>query len=282
MIMKDSTFDKGFWKSFGWFLLIAALICSLPWVLAKHSWIDFTNTGEIGDTIGGIMGPFIAISAAGLTFIAFWVQYKANIQQRHDILTERFEKKIFEMLHIQQEITNNLVVENSVNQIIIRKQGRDVFEYVYKEMKSKYTFKDCSKECTLKRALQIDDDMKLNMPVLKQLWFLDHYFRYLYRIFKSIEEAELISEVKKKEYASIVRATLSAYELVMIYYNGFSHPRFKKLIEKYAILNNLQWNLLADYDDRVDVYEEIWKEAKANHETSGSWSKEYKKSAFVS
>ena len=38
----------------------------------------------------------------------------------------------------------------------------------------------------------------------------------------------------------------------------------------------------ADYDDRVDVYEEIWKEAKANHETSGSWSKEYKKSAFVS
>ena len=79
-----------------------------------------------------------------------------------------------------------------------------------------------------------------------------------------------------------MRATLSAYELVMIYYNGFSHPRFKKLIEKYAILNNLQWNLLADYDDRVDVYEEIWKEAKANHETSGSWSKEYKKSAFVS
>ena len=54
------------------------------------------------------------------------------------------------------------------------------------------------------------------------------------------------------------------------------------LIEKYAIFNNLQWNLLADYDDRVDVYEEIWKEAKANHETLGSWSKEYKKSAFVS
>ena len=58
------------------------------------------------------MGPFIAIAAAGLTFIAFWVQYKANILQRHDILTERFEKKIFEMLHMQQEITNNLVVEN--------------------------------------------------------------------------------------------------------------------------------------------------------------------------
>lgn len=40
------TFDKRFWKSFGWFLLIALLICSLPWILAKNSWwIDFTDTG---------------------------------------------------------------------------------------------------------------------------------------------------------------------------------------------------------------------------------------------
>ena len=67
--MDHLTFDKGFWKSFIWFLVIALLICCLPWLLAKHSWIDFSTTGEIGDTIGGIMGPFIAIAAAGLTFI---------------------------------------------------------------------------------------------------------------------------------------------------------------------------------------------------------------------
>ena len=49
------TFDKGFRKSFVWFIGIALLICCLPWLLAKHSWIDFSTTGEIGDTIGGIM-----------------------------------------------------------------------------------------------------------------------------------------------------------------------------------------------------------------------------------
>ena len=62
MTMDKLTFDKGFWKSFIWFLVIALLICCLPWLLAKHSWIDFLTTGEIGDTIGGIMGPFIAIA----------------------------------------------------------------------------------------------------------------------------------------------------------------------------------------------------------------------------
>ena len=66
--MKNNvTFDNAFWKSFGWFILIAIVICSLPWILAKHSlWIDFSKTGQIGDTIGGVMGPFIAIAAAGL------------------------------------------------------------------------------------------------------------------------------------------------------------------------------------------------------------------------
>ena len=35
------------------------------------------NSGNIGDTIG-IMNPFVGIFAAVITFVAFWVQYKAN------------------------------------------------------------------------------------------------------------------------------------------------------------------------------------------------------------
>lgn len=285
MNMNNSvTFDKGFWKSFGWFLLIALVICSLPWILATHSLcIDFTDTGQIGDTIGGIMGPFVAIAAAVLTFIAFWVQYKANIQQRHDIAIERFESSVFELLHLQQEITSNLEIGVETGQAVVMKHGRDVFKTVYQEIKTKYFFKDGSDVCTLKKALQMNDELKLLIPTMRHLWFLDHYYRHLYRIFKYIDDVDssTVSQSKKKEFASIVRATLSAYELVMLYYNGLSHPKFKKLIEKYAILNNLQWNLLADYEDRRDVYEELWKETKANQETLGCLSKEYEKSAFV-
>ncbi len=46
-------------------------ICWLPYLLTQHSIIDFTDTGQIGDTIGGIMGPFVGILAAVLTFMAF-------------------------------------------------------------------------------------------------------------------------------------------------------------------------------------------------------------------
>lgn len=54
--------------------------------------------GLIGDTMGGTMNPFIAISAAILTFLAFWIQYKANEQQKRDLQVERFENKFYEML----------------------------------------------------------------------------------------------------------------------------------------------------------------------------------------
>ena len=99
--MNNKTFDKSFWLLFCIFMVLAVLICCLPWLITCYINPNFYYTGQIGDTIGGIMGPIVAIAAAGLTFIAFWVQYKANIQQRHDIAVERFESNVFELLHMQ-------------------------------------------------------------------------------------------------------------------------------------------------------------------------------------
>jgi len=280
--MKDSTFDKGFWKSFGWFLLIAALICSLPWMLAKHSWIDFTNTGEIGDTIGGIMGPFIAIAAAGLTFIAFWVQYKANIQQRHDIAIERFESNLFEMIHIQQEITTGLLIEQ-IGGDVKSQRGRDVFQFVYETDRDMIWIGNEQRKCTLKEALSIDDNVKMSVSSMKNMWFLDHYFRHLYRIFKFIDESDdrIIDKVKKYEYTSIVRATLSQYELVMLFYNGFYHKKFKTLAEKYALMNNLRIGLLAS-DEDINLYgRKIGGFYSFEDDEGKDLQLEYKKSAFV-
>lgn len=256
----------------------------MPWVLAKHSWIDFTNTGQIGDTIGGIMGPFIAIAAAGLTFIAFWVQYKANIQQRHDIALERFESNLFEMIHIQQEIINGLLIEELVYSTEIKAQrGREVFQFVYETAKHKIWLGNECRESTLKHALELSDETKLVVASLERIWFLDHYFRHLYRIFKYIDDADenIVGAHKKYEYACIVRASLSQYELIMLFYNGFYHQKFKKLIEKYAILNNLRCGLLASDRDRK-IYSSKFSQGYSYQEDEGrNMEMEYKKSAFV-
>lgn len=284
MIKNNVTFDKGFWKSFGWFLVIALLICCLPWLLAKHSWLDFSTTGQIGDTIGGIMGPFVAIAAAGLTFIAFWVQYKANIQQRHDIAIERFESNLFEMIHIQQEIINGLKIETvGTHENRTISMGRDVFQCLYEILHVRMDLEIVNSPQTLKRLLGMSDEAKKKMESVNELCSLDHYYRHLYRIFKYIDDSDsnLISEEKKYEYAAIIRATLSPYELVMLYYNGFSHPKFKELIEQYAVLNNIRCDLLASSADKKLVNEKYKDDYSPSRDENRDMSREYKKGAFV-
>ena len=75
-------------------LFIVAIVLILfsfvsPYIFTRPGSIDFSNTGQIGDTIGGLMSPFIAIAGVIVAFLAFWMQKQAN-----DIIVAQFNKKI--------------------------------------------------------------------------------------------------------------------------------------------------------------------------------------------
>lgn len=99
-----------------WILVVATiLICLLPLLLTRFSVVDFTNTGQIGDTIGGIMGPFVAIVASFLTFFAFLMQYQANEIQKKELKRqsmdhdqEQFEAKLYQMLDVYNKNVSRL------------------------------------------------------------------------------------------------------------------------------------------------------------------------------
>ena len=120
---------------------------------AKSKDLDFTATGSIGDTIGGLMNPFVAISGILVTFLAFYVQFSFNKFQIDLFKTEqtnnnlkyekdKFENQFYEMLRLHKENVNDLtittkkiivhskgnteIVENTIN-------GRKVLEYLLNE-----------------------------------------------------------------------------------------------------------------------------------------------------
>lgn len=253
--MKNKTFTKDFWIYLVVFIIIIVIICKLPAHFAQSEcYTLYKETGPIGDTIGGTMGPFVAIAAAILTFLAFWVQFKANEQQRKDIALERFESNLFELIHIQHDITNNLIfVEKNCDKNIIKAQGRDVFQYVYENYYFTYG-NNYSIIAGVKMLMQIQDVNRYTD--LKELGYLDHYFRHLYRIFKYINDSEIIDDKHKYKYSCIVRAGLSQYELIMLFYNCLSsngNENFKPLIETYAIFNNIRVELLAKQEHK-DLY----------------------------
>ena len=90
----------GIWTIIGIFILI---VFALPLLFTRPGFIDFTETGQIGDTIGGTMGPFIAILAALLTFFAFWTQFDANRELINENRRNHFENHFYKMLDIHLE-----------------------------------------------------------------------------------------------------------------------------------------------------------------------------------
>jgi hypothetical protein len=76
-------------NSFGRVEIISCLFCGIlliitsiaPWLFTHPAICDrlnFTDTGSIGDTIGGLTSPFVGLIGAILVFISFMQQVKAN------------------------------------------------------------------------------------------------------------------------------------------------------------------------------------------------------------
>lgn len=138
-------------------LVIASLaLAALLFVLAPFApliftnsatlkYIDFTNTGQIGDTIGGLMSPFINLSAVIVTGLAFYMQYRANklqvqifddqikqtekqfkkeqLYQEKQNKVQQFESQFFEMLRLHKENVDELCIESVNGKQVSRRQA---------------------------------------------------------------------------------------------------------------------------------------------------------------
>lgn len=211
---------------------------------------------------GGVISGIFALGAFGVAV------YANNTQNKTGRL-QRFETTFFNMLNLQQQITNDLFFSEKVteetndnNYNIIR--GRELFRY----------FWDTIELCPLEGQRlneekieldvgELDENIFLYRSGLKELLtdfgtkeyeyqkvptYFDHYFRHLYTLIKFVHNTDFLIWEEKYRYTSIVRATLSRYELVWIYYNCLYGPglkKFKPLVEEYTLLKNLRKDLLA-------------------------------------
>ncbi len=248
-------------------------------------------TGPIGDTFGGMLGPLVALFAAFLTFLAFWVQYKANVDQKHDLQVERFENKFYELLRFHKDNISEIKIDGHEGTVEKRKAFVSMyneFRYSFWCCKDKYTelqergvllnnysdeqlvrlayifflggvgdnsdmvskainknpnykFEDNLFHAVLAyfklikskqiRPAYIDND---GNPVILRLRYLPwgghqsrlgHYYRHLFQTVKYVDkqEVDLITEDDKIDYLRMLRAQLSDYEQVLLYYNAISH-----------------------------------------------------------
>lgn len=276
-------------KSQLWIWIIIAIVgvialWGLSWILIDKYIDSPTDQGTFGDMFGAVNALFSGLAFAGLIVTLLYQKEELKLQreelaqtreelkgqreefeeQNKTMKRQRFENTFFNMLSLQQEIVANLSYEYYVNPNTCpsnippeqfygmspksQLHGRDVFEGMYKRAIIDYQGKRYADGvCNILRSFG-----HLAYSNIKATTRFDHCFRHLYRIYKYVDTSDLITEEERYDYACIIRSQLSDYELVMLFYNCLTtngREKFKPLIEKYTIFNNLRTELLANNQD---------------------------------
>jgi hypothetical protein len=199
------------------------------------------NAGVFGDSFGLLTSLFSGLAFAGL-LVTIWQQKEDLMLTRKEISDQHFENVLFKMLEIHNTIIMDIDLrkknssskaDGSIAGLVIA-SGRDCFSLFYKRLDETYQ----------KNISEKNDESQYVKEIYMLFWKqhqkdLSHYFRYLYNIFKFIKDSDVES---KKTYTNIVRAQLSDYELLLLFYNCISpngEEKFKLMVEEYCLLDNL-------------------------------------------
>lgn len=255
--------------------IVCIVICVLGFCLVNYFAPHFVNTKDgswapslFGDSFGAVNALISALAFAGLIVTFRFQQYELSLQreelkaQRNEFSTQngtlrlqRFENTFFHMMELQQSIVNDLYAKENERErvrssnmdsvedqeVIVQDEyrGRNLFYYAF--LRCEHTIEGKTvyglRGVITNKGLSAFDDYYTTTV-------FDHYFRHLYTILKFIDTNEWLGAYEQHKYATIVRATLSRYELVMLYYDGLFYPKMKRLIEEYCMLNNIRFDLL--------------------------------------
>ena len=279
---KDSAESKNdLWKTLLFAGLAVFAIWLLSWILIDVFIAD-PERGTFGDMFGAVNALFSGLAFAGLIVTLLYQKEELKLQreelaqtreelkgqreefeeQNKTMKRQRFENTFFNMLSLQQEIVANLSFDKVHKVFDFNMQTQDV-------QRTSYIGRTLFREMYLNLTVSIDNNHSYQgvrgaiqandlgvYSYIPTTTRFDHYFRHLYRIFKYVDSSDLITNDERYDYACIVRSQLSDYELVMLFYNCLTtngREKFKPLIEKYTIFNNLRTELLANSQD-VNAY----------------------------
>ncbi len=202
--------------------------------------------GPMGDAFGGTVGPVIAWIAAVLTFLAFYIQYEANKEQRlqferqgNDTMIERFENRFFEMIRLHRANVEELDIQQKVH-------GRKVFTTFYFELRYIYLL------------LQKEHDTNppspaLNLEELTNLAYLIYFFG-IGHVTKNV----FIDIAPKYHSLPFFEKTLSGLHKQMLKYEETEME-----IANAKSRSDLIWpthnNLIVDHDGKTAIFFQIYK-----------------------
>lgn len=199
--------------------------CSVP--------IDGGLWGQYGDYVGGLVGTLLAYISIKLLNKNLQEQIKANKELR---TSNEDSRKI---AALQQ-------FDSSFSTLV------DMYRDCQNDVKK--LDKKWAKDFTSKSK---DYDQRVKEAVCSYLKFyeanhslLSSYYRLLYRIMQTIDEAKVDDDTKRR-YAKIFRCQISEEELILLRYNALTHygKKMQVYINRYNLLKHLPKMHLLEFNE---------------------------------
>lgn len=216
--------------------------------------------GTFGDMFGAINALFSGLAFASLIYAILLQREELRLQrteladtrkvlesQRQEASTQNetlaqqtFDNTFFQLLRLQSEIVGAIDLrEGRTNRVI--SEGRDCFKTFYGNLDKRF------QTAAIGLPANTDSEILSRIDIAYRNFLEDHekdvghYFRSLYNLVKFIHQSKLPDE-KKRIYTNLVRAQLSSYEQLLLFYNCLSpmgDKKFKPLVERYALLKTI-------------------------------------------
>lgn len=235
----------GFYK----ILLAGVVIVAGIFITGYAKFDKIKDLAGFGDFVGGVINPILTFFTFVGLLVTIILQQNANREARAEAAKaeqafekqlssqkrESFESTFFQMLTLHNTIVNSIDIRRSDIKLGDIK-GRDCFKFFTQILRSKF---EQNKELLLSDG----DAIELAYSAFWIEWQQDlgHYFRYLYNVVRFVDRAQ--DDIR---YMKLLRAQLSDYELLMLFYNAQAEmgENFRQYIEKYALFDNLPRKLL--------------------------------------
>lgn len=264
-------------------LIACAVFFGATW-WAFHSYVGDekpdhlgTRLNDFGVFFGGVLGP--ALSA--FSFLALVYTVLLQIALGEEAKGQSTRATFFEMVSLHNQIVKDITheytsvvdVPPTANQSVGRMvevqvvlEGRKALHYFFDVGFRTYYLREVQRARQQpKFSVENFDTVSFGNFYSVALNDIGHYFRNLYRIFKFIDESDL-SEKDKKSLAGLLRAQLSNSELALLFYNGKAliGLKFKPLLEKYAMFENMNMGTLLEAESARDYKATAYGDAIGN------------------
>lgn len=174
---------------------------------------DISDWASFGAYVGGCFG-----------FISVVIMYMVFREQSKMAYKSQFESVFFDMLHTLREIWNPDVESKSL--------------LLSSKISIHFNVEFGAEEINRNDVKRV---MTYYMSIHKKDNSINHYFRYLYHIVKSVVSNESLDENIKTDYISLIQAQMSNTELLITFFNAieYDNTKYNNWLDNYGLFENL-------------------------------------------